>query len=201
MRSHGTGDLLGRISNSWSPSIQVSAAYHGPDSDRVYKRHTATLSASSFRPSEDGLSVQCENISVKFDAAKQSYKVTLNAAPALVVDLDFTAVDGFCQVDEGKVPFKKSDISVGYVSAQFIPKARVTGHVIVDGKLHDAAGTGLFVKALQSKPQCVARWNFVNFQTEKDTLLMYQVGSLHTQSSLPSLTCPPSVRARAGLRI
>ncbi|KND01341.1 uncharacterized protein SPPG_03153 [Spizellomyces punctatus DAOM BR117] len=157
---------------SWSPSVQVSAAYHGADGSK--KRHTASLSGSSFRPAEDGISVTCENMSVQFDASKKSYHVTLNAAPAMVIDFNFEAVDGFCQVNEGKVPFNHTDISVGYVSAQFIPKGRVTGNVIVDGKLHDIEGTGLYVKALQSKPQCAARWSFANFQTEKDALLMYQ---------------------------
>ncbi|KAJ3017824.1 putative cell survival pathways protein [Thoreauomyces humboldtii] len=157
---------------SWSPSVQVSAAYHGPDG--LKKRHTASLSGSSFKPSADKMSVVCENISVQFDPTKQSYKVVLNAAPAMVVDVEFTAVDGLAQVNEAKVPFQKDDISVGYVAAQFIPKAVVTGHVILDGKLHEANGSGLFVKALQSKPQCVGRWSFVDFQTEKDALLMYQ---------------------------
>ncbi|KAJ3152354.1 putative cell survival pathways protein [Geranomyces michiganensis] len=157
---------------SWSPSVQVSAAFHGPDGSK--KRHTASLSGSSHKPSADGLSVTCENISIKCDAAKSSYKVVLNAAPSFVADFEFVAGDGFFHGGEHQVPFKKDDPSVGYVSAQFSPKGRVTGHVIVDGKLHEINGSGLFVKALQKVPQSVGRWSFIDFQNDKDALLMYQ---------------------------
>ncbi|KAI8920889.1 oxidative stress survival, Svf1-like protein [Powellomyces hirtus] len=157
---------------SWSPSVQVSAAYHGADGSK--KRHTASLSGSSFKPSNDLLSVKCENMSVTYNPEKSSYKVVLQAAPAFVADFELTALDGFHQIDGGKVPFRKEDVSVGYVAASFIPKGSVTGTVITDGKLNDVAGSGLFVKAIQSKPQCVGRWSFIDFQTEKDALLMYQ---------------------------
>ncbi|KAI8818281.1 oxidative stress survival, Svf1-like protein [Fimicolochytrium jonesii] len=157
---------------SWSPSVQVSAAYHGADGFK--KRHTATLSGGSFKPTDDKLSVQCENIKVTFDAERKAYKVSLHAAPAFMADFEFVAVDGFSQVNGGKHPFKAADPAAGYVQAQFIPKAKVTGHITTDGKLHDISGSGLFVKAIQKVPQCVARWSFVDFQNEKDALLMYQ---------------------------
>ncbi|KAJ3189491.1 putative cell survival pathways protein [Gaertneriomyces sp. JEL0708] len=157
---------------SWSPSIQVSAAFHGKDGSK--KRHTATLSGSSFKPSDDRLSVKCENMAVTYLPEKKGYKVTLNAQPALIIDVEFQAVDDFIQVHDGKLPFKNADISSGYVSAQFIPKARVTGSVFVDGKLHNAAGFGIFVKAVQSKPQNVARWTFANVQNDTDSLTLYQ---------------------------
>ncbi|KAJ3058872.1 putative cell survival pathways protein [Quaeritorhiza haematococci] len=102
-----------------------------------------------------------------------TFKVVFNSAPDLVLDFTFESLsDGF-QLGEGKT-FFTSDPAGGYISPRFIPKAKVTGSILVDGKVISADGHGLFVHAVQVKPFCVGRWNFLNFQAGEDALLMYQ---------------------------
>ncbi|KAI9098875.1 oxidative stress survival, Svf1-like protein [Phlyctochytrium arcticum] len=158
--------------NSWSPSVQVSASFHGSD-NKTKKRYTANISGSSLTVASDGISVTCENLTSVYNKDTQSFHVTLKAAPALVVDLVFKATDGITST--GKVPFKKAlGDAEGYVSSQFIPRATVTGTLFIDGKMHDATGLGLFVHALQVKPQCVARWAFADLHAPNGSLLLYQ---------------------------
>ncbi|KAJ3273750.1 putative cell survival pathways protein [Borealophlyctis nickersoniae] len=156
----------------FSPNVQISCRYYGPDNFK--QGHAANVSGSYFKPSEDRLSVVCEPMTVKFDPIKSSYKVTLSSPSPIIADFTFEPVDGFFQVNNGKVLFKEDDPSYGYISSQFIPKARVTGSIVLKGKVHELDGSGLFVKAIQVRPQNPARWNFANFQSENDALMMYQ---------------------------
>ncbi|KAJ3299841.1 putative cell survival pathways protein [Borealophlyctis nickersoniae] len=156
----------------FSPNVQISCRYYGPDNSK--QGHQTNVSGSYFRLSEDRLSVTCDPMAVKFDPVKSSYKVTLSSPSPIIADFTFEAVDGFFQVNNGKVLFKEDDPSYGYISSQFIPKGRVTGSIVVKGKVQELDGTGLFVKAIQVRPQNPARWNFTNFQSENDSLMMYQ---------------------------
>ena len=114
-------------------------------------------------------------MSVKFDPSTNTYKAVLTAPSPIIIDLTLQADDGFVQVNDGKVLFKQDDPSHGYVDSQFIPKGKVTGSLIVDKKVYDIAGWGLFVKATQLRPQNPAQWNFMTFQNETDALHLYQV--------------------------
>jgi hypothetical protein len=55
------------------------------------------------------------------------------------VNVVFTAVDGAVQIKDGQ-HFYKADESAGSVKAHFIPRATVTGKIVVAGQTHDAAG-------------------------------------------------------------
>jgi hypothetical protein len=98
----------------------------------------------------------------------------LDCGSELTVDIKFTPVGKMFKVNDGKFQFT-SDPAGGYISSHFMPKAQVTGSMTVDGKTMDAAGQGLYLHAIQVKPQCVGKWNFVNFQSKDAALMLYEV--------------------------
>ncbi|KAJ3033721.1 putative cell survival pathways protein [Rhizophlyctis rosea] len=156
----------------FSPNVQIAMRFYGPNGFK--KGHSANVAGGNFHLSEDRLSVQCAPMNVKFDPATLSYKVALAAPSPIIVDFTFTPDDGFIQVNDGKVFFHADDPTQGYVDSQFIPKGKVTGTVVADKKVYDLAGSGLFVKAVQFKPQNPARWNFMSFQNDKDAIMLYE---------------------------
>jgi hypothetical protein len=90
------------------------------------------------------------------------------------MDFTFEAIDRGFQINDGKSLFS-SDSSMGHVVSSFVPKAKVSGVLVIDGQMFSANGHGLLVNALQHKPQSASRWNFVNFQSGNHSIMMYQV--------------------------
>ncbi|TPX47214.1 hypothetical protein SeLEV6574_g02771 [Synchytrium endobioticum] len=161
-------------SMSMSPSVQISAAYHAPDGTK--KRSTFSHSAIHFVLSDDRRSATCQQMSIKFNPSDLSYKVKYDASPAMLYEFDFVPVDGGFQMGDGGTSFSSAENS-GYVSARFIPKAKLTGSITYDDKSEAIAldgGHGLLVHAVQMNPHHVARWNFGDLQSEKDGLVFYQ---------------------------
>ncbi|KAH6575473.1 hypothetical protein BASA50_005485 [Batrachochytrium salamandrivorans] len=162
--------------NSWSPFAQVTSRVYMPDGTK--KVTSSSASGASLQLSSDRLSAECTPISIKYlaDAATPgpSYHVTFESLPDLLIDVDVSALVEAYQINDGTHYFDSENPSSGYISTRIMPKAKVTGMIVVDGVSHDAAGHGVFSHAIQSPPQNVARWNFVNFQNDRDALILYQ---------------------------
>ncbi|KAJ1569400.1 putative cell survival pathways protein [Nowakowskiella sp. JEL0078] len=154
---------------SFLPKLVTCRAY-GPNL-KIHK--TASHWASSFKLSDDKLSVACEQISIKKRPGELQFSVSLDFDAELRLNFSFDSIDGGFKVDDG-VTYFSDDPTVGYVRAGFIPKASVKGFLLTNGKNISLDGEGMMVRALQLNPQCAARWNFVNFQSEKHAITLYQ---------------------------
>jgi hypothetical protein len=126
---------------------------------------------------DDGLSVSCDGLSIKFKSQDPlTYHIIFKHTTECLLDLIFTAQDRGFQIGDGKSLFSSDDDeSFGFVISRYIPRATVSGHIVLDGNFYSANGHGLMVNALQHKPQAVARWNFVNFHSDNHSIMMYQV--------------------------
>ncbi|KAJ3409221.1 RNA-dependent ATPase [Chytridiales sp. JEL 0842] len=156
----------------WSPTVQITGRVYFPDAANNVAK-TSSVDGTTFHVSEDKLSVDCEHIHIKFHPDDFSYDVTLDYGSDLQADLKFKPVVKMYKVNDGKVHFMP-DPTHGYIAAQFMPKAQVTGSMTVHGKKMDAKGEGLYLHAVQFKPQCVGKWNFVNFQSKDSAIVLYE---------------------------
>lgn len=173
--------------NSWSPSVQITARVYTPDGNK--KVINKTVGGPALELSADRLSLKCDTAELKYKEGSHPrpfYHIVFSVVPDLLIEIEFESiVDVFHTAkDHGKRLFDEEDPTIGYISSQLIAKANVKGQIVVDGKVHDAAGFGAFVHALQNQPQNVARWNFVNFQNKRDALILYQVMHLYRQTKL-----------------
>nr|KAJ3401601.1 putative cell survival pathways protein [Polyrhizophydium stewartii] len=163
-----------RLRGSWSPSVQITARVYFPDGTKKVKN--VSVGGSSLKLSADKLSSTCSPMAVTFKTATPgpSYKVSFQAGTEVQAELDFDALVEAYQVNDGKTLYTPGNPANGYIAARFVPKSKVTGTLIIDGKSHEAAGHGVFSHVIQSPPQNVARWNYANLQNEKDALILYQ---------------------------
>ncbi|KAJ3176092.1 putative cell survival pathways protein [Irineochytrium annulatum] len=141
--------------------------------DGTEKSKALSYSGSSFKVSEDKLSVDCEKLSVKYLPDTMGYHVKFEDGPECTLDFTFEPVGGLCKANDGRTLFT-GDVAGGYVTAQFMPRANITGTILVDGVESSAKGLGLYLHAIQNKPQCVGKWNFINFQGPTDSLMIYE---------------------------
>ncbi|EGF79422.1 hypothetical protein BATDEDRAFT_89507 [Batrachochytrium dendrobatidis JAM81] len=162
--------------NSWSPSVQITARVYMPDG--VKKIKSVSLAGSALELSADKLSATCSNMTITYKADAStvgpSYIVKLDVSPELLVEFNMDAVVEAYQINEGKAYFDPETPATGYVASRIMPKGKVSGMIVVDGIMHDAAGHGVFSHAIQCPPYNVARWNFINFQDETNALILYQ---------------------------
>ncbi|KAJ3107193.1 RNA-dependent ATPase [Phlyctochytrium planicorne] len=155
-----------------SPSVQLTLkVYSLPGGGS--KSKALNLGSGSFIMSEDRLSVDCENISIKFDAQTMGYRVLFNVGSEVNMDFTFTPETEYFKVNDGKFYFTEDPLG-GFVQVEFLPRAKVTGSMSLDGVKYDLAGTGLFNHAIQNKPQCIGRWNFLNFHGKEGSVVLYE---------------------------
>ncbi|KAI8073406.1 oxidative stress survival, Svf1-like protein [Gilbertella persicaria] len=131
---------------------------------------------SKFELSADKRSVKTDYFSIQLDPAQKTYKVNITH-PELVVSLDFDRVDKGFKVGEGKTYLGGDKASAaGFVSHKFWPRAAAKGTFIVNQKIHEVEGEGMFIHAIQGmQPQLIAsNWNFVNFHSDKASIGMMQ---------------------------
>lgn len=131
---------------------------------------------SKFDLSQDKKSVKTDYFSIQLDAEQKTYKLNMTH-PELVVSLDFTRVDQGFKVGEGKTYLGGDKATAaGIVSHKFWPRAAAKGTFIVDQKIYDIEGEGMFIHAIQGmQPHLIAsNWNFVNFQSDKASIGMMQ---------------------------
>lgn len=160
---------------SWSPSAQASIRIYSPDGN--HKLISNNYGATDLVFSDDNQSIKTPTLSYELKSKNPIlYKLSFNSSD-VVFDVSFEAIDGGFQVNDGKSAFKIDDESYGYVQNWFIPKSKVVGFMALNGTSLDVVGAGSFAYAAQSKPQSVGRWNFVNFQSKSDALLLYQVNT------------------------
>ncbi|KAI8853374.1 oxidative stress survival, Svf1-like protein [Chytridium lagenaria] len=155
-----------------SASVQLTTKiYNLPGGGE--KTKAISHGGGSFKVSEDRLSVECEQITIKLDPQTLQYHVVFNAASDCTMEFTFVPESDYFKVNDGRF-FFTGDAAGGYVAAQFLPRARITGSLTVDGKKHDLSGLGLYCHAIQNKPQCVGKWNFINFQGKDATMMIYE---------------------------
>ncbi|KAI9339631.1 oxidative stress survival, Svf1-like protein [Obelidium mucronatum] len=153
-----------------APSVQMTLRIYNADKTKFSK--TVSPSTSSMKVSADKHSVTCEQFSINFIPETGSYKLSFHL-PEAAIDVSFDPVTEMFKVNDGKSMFGAFEVD-GYVEAQFIPKAKVQGTVTFKGAKYEAKGSGQFVKAIQCKPQTLAKWNFFNLQNAKDALMLYE---------------------------
>ncbi|KAJ3071314.1 putative cell survival pathways protein [Podochytrium sp. JEL0797] len=156
-----------------SPNVGVTCRVYYPDGTKECK--TINHGTSSFKLTDSNLSATCEEMSIKYNHATQGYTVQFNISKDTVFNVEYIPADcaGTFKVGNGRVYFGKGEKD-GFVQAAFMPKAKVTGTVVLKGKSVACEAEGLFHHAIQCKPQNVQKWNFVNFQSEEDALMLYE---------------------------
>ncbi|KAI8805910.1 oxidative stress survival, Svf1-like protein [Cladochytrium replicatum] len=169
--SFGFVQLVYTTINSWNPSAQLTCRLFRADGTKYHK--TYSYWGSSFQLSEDKRSAQCEHVKITWSPDPGFFHVVVQDAPELIVDFKFEPIDRGFQVGDGMMSFK-DEKEAGHVISRFFPMAKVKGSMLTGGQHSDLEGSGLFVHALQCNPQCCSRWNFVNFQNEKDSIMLYQ---------------------------
>jgi hypothetical protein len=110
------------------------------------------------------------------DEQQKIYKLNLTH-PELVVSLEFERVDQGFKVGEGKTYLGGDKATAaGIVSHKFWPRAIAKGTFIVDQKIHEIEGDGMFIHAIQGmQPHLIAsNWNFVNFHSNEASIGMMQ---------------------------
>ena len=158
---------------SCTPSAQITLRLYAPDGNNKLK--TDNFSGSDLVFSSDKMSIKSPTLSYQLESKDPiKYKIS-QASSGVELDITFEAIDRGFQVNDGKLPFNIDDDSWGYVNNWFVPKGRFKGYITIDGLKINAQGFGSFVYACQSKPQSVGKWNFLNFQSKSDALLLYQV--------------------------
>ncbi|KAJ3301655.1 putative cell survival pathways protein [Blyttiomyces sp. JEL0837] len=151
--------------------VQITARFYSPDGTTRSKSYSPA--GSALKLSEDRLSVDCDQMSIKFLPESFGFRVKVDCGDEMFYDFEFIPTDALMQVNDGRVPFYE-DPAAGFVQASFGPKCKVSGTITIDGKKMSASGHGLFTKAIQNKPQTIGKWNFVNFQSDHDSLMMYE---------------------------
>ncbi|GAN03294.1 survival factor 1 [Mucor ambiguus] len=157
----------------WNPTITLTCRFYDPESSTsVFKN----ITMSKFELSADKRSVKTDFFNIQLDAAQKLYKLNITH-PELVVSLDFERVDRGFKVGEGKTYLGGDKSSAaGFVSHKFWPRCTVKGTFIVNQKIFESEGDGIFIHAIQGmQPQLIAsNWNFVNFQSDKASIAMMQ---------------------------
>ncbi|KAI8372356.1 oxidative stress survival, Svf1-like protein [Choanephora cucurbitarum] len=157
----------------WNPTISFTCRFYDPETNtNVFKN----INMSKFELSADKRSVKTDFISIQLDAEQKAYKINITH-PELVVSLDFDRIDKGFKVGEGKTYLGGDKASAaGFVSHKFWPRANAKGTFIVNQKIHEVEGDGMFVHAIQGmQPQLIAsNWNFVNFHSDKASIGMMQ---------------------------
>jgi hypothetical protein len=106
----------------------------------------------------------------------ESYTITANLGDDLQITLDVkrpAGVPGFKVGSGPKGGFSYFGPDVanpeGYVVHRFWPRTEGQGMIVLNGKMIEAKGPGMFVHAIQGmRPNLVAaRWNFAHFQSEE----------------------------------
>ncbi|KAJ3116842.1 putative cell survival pathways protein [Phlyctochytrium bullatum] len=155
-----------------SPSVQLTTKIYNLPGNKE-KSKALSHGGGAFRVSEDRLSVDCEQISINFDWSTKEYNVTFNAGADCSIDFKFIPESDFFKVNDGKFLFT-GDPSGGYVNSQFLPRAKIVGTLKVDGETYSMDGLGFFIHAIQFKPQCIGKWNFINLQGPDTSLMLYE---------------------------
>lgn len=131
---------------------------------------------SKFELSKDKRSVKTDYFSIQLDEAQELYKINITH-PEIVVSLDFKRVDKGFKVGEGKTYLGGDKSSAaGFVSHKFWPRCEAQGTFIVNQKIHEVKGDGMFIHAIQGmQPQLIAsNWNFANFHSKEASIGMMQ---------------------------
>jgi hypothetical protein len=157
--------------NSWSPTVQLVARAFGPDGFK--KSVTLTKKSGELKLSDDRLSATCGPMSVQFVQGESwGYKVTLKEND-FEFEFETVSLTEAFQVKDGKHVFG-DDESKGWVQSRFLPKQAVTGFLKVGNAKYDLKGFVLSTFVQQYLPQNVSLWNFCDFQSEKDAVMLYQ---------------------------
>ncbi|KAI8984771.1 oxidative stress survival, Svf1-like protein [Mycotypha africana] len=149
----------------WNPTISFTCKFYDPETNTsVFKNINMS---NKFELSKDKKSVKTDFFNIQLDTAQRIYKVNITH-PELVVSLDFECIDKGFKVGEGKTYLGGDRSSAaGFVSHKFWPRAAAKGTFIIDQKIFEVEGQGMFIHAIQGmQPHLIAsNWNFANFQS------------------------------------
>ncbi|KAJ3212211.1 DNA damage-inducible protein 1 [Entophlyctis luteolus] len=156
-----------------SPSIQMTLRIY--NSDKTKYANTVSPAISSFKISDDRLSTECEQMSFKFNQATNGYTLLFDMGSEAAIDVTLTPTDAgnMFKLNSGRTLFTERE-SDGFVDAQFMAKHVVHGSLTFSGKRTEVTGFGANNRVIQFKPQVPAKWNYLNLQTEKDALMLYE---------------------------
>ncbi|KAI9199298.1 oxidative stress survival, Svf1-like protein [Polychytrium aggregatum] len=159
----------------WSPSVQVSGRFYHANGQNYTK--TASFAGTAMVLSPDRHSATCEKSTFFFNPDTWTWTISYqsSAPDELSMELEFVATDQGCQINGGQKNFFIDKPANGYVLSQFIPKAKVNATIKVDGQTLTAPhAQGAILRYIHNKPTLPGRWNWVNFQTNQDSLLLLQ---------------------------
>ncbi|KAJ3282194.1 putative cell survival pathways protein [Rhizoclosmatium sp. JEL0117] len=156
-----------------SPNVGLTCRIYLPDGTKDGK--TINHTSSAFKLSNNNLSASCgEEMAITYNPETRGYAVKFVLSKDTMIDVVYTPLEPAFKIGDGRVVFGKGSKD-GFVQAQFMPKATVEGTMMCLGRSVEVGkGQGLFHHALQVKPQSAAKWNFINFQSEKDALMLYE---------------------------
>jgi len=160
----------------WNPQVQMTFKYFDPKTGRkVWK----SKNVSQFEVLEkDRCSCKSETFSVTLrDLPDGGQEYAIQASLDQDVQLLYTftrpaSAKGWTLGEgaRGGHTYFGENLAApdGYVMHRFWPYVRTSGLIVLDGQGIDAAGQGLYVRAIQGmRPNLVAaRWNFVTFQSK-----------------------------------
>ncbi|KAJ3396392.1 putative cell survival pathways protein [Lobulomyces angularis] len=164
---------------SWSPSVQMTCRYYS--SDGKIQSQMLNSSGANFIVSDDNSTVSCDG--VKIQTVEEKF-----------LDISFTSGANFIfnfkfvPLGDGKgVKFKNpsscaAEDGASNIFSKFFSNATVEGMAVFNGKATELKG-----KAAQTKPQYVGQWNFVNFQSAKDSIILYQFNVPTDQEFKPTV--------------
>jgi hypothetical protein len=155
--------------NSWSPTVQLVARAFLPNGEM--KSVTLTKGYGELILSEDKRSATCGPMSVEF--FEFGYKVQLQDGD-FEYQFETKSLTEPFKVGSGKHFFQDDNESKGWVQSTFLPKQTVVGTMKIQEQEYDLKGFVLSTFVQQHLPQNVALWNFCDFQSEKDALMLYQ---------------------------
>ncbi|KAJ3121463.1 putative cell survival pathways protein [Physocladia obscura] len=144
------------------------------NSDKTKYASTLSPSMSSFKVSDDKLSVACEQMQFTYNSTTRGYTLVFDlGVDVAAVKVVLTPTDAPFKVNNGRLPFGTKD-SDGFVDAAFYPRHEAKGTVSFEGSTTNVVGWGSSSHVVQCKPQVPAKWNFVNLQNEKDAIMLYE---------------------------
>ncbi|KAK0533270.1 putative cell survival pathways protein [Tilletia horrida] len=182
-----TSQIIHSSVGLWYPQIQFTFKYFNPKTGQKIWKSVAVTHFVTPPPAGSGRdktkaydkrSSKSDQFSVLFDTlpdGSESYEISASFDQEVQIAYTYTrpaSAKGWklgAGPNGGKSVFGASqDSPDGYVLHRFWPHAKTSGHLILKGQLVDAAGSGLFVHAIQGmRPNLVAAtWNFANFQSD-----------------------------------
>lgn len=172
---------------SWpaQTTCQLLVQYFDPRSNKPCGSWSKHSVAAKMRVSHDKRSVQVKNINFQhqdLDDGNFGVKLEFEETDSIELDLLFSPLSNAFSIKDGNIYFGLNKLD-GFINMKFIPSAKITGSIKIDGVKEDFVGNGICVHQFQGlKPYLSAsQWNIFYFQSDPEE------GS--TESAVSALMC------------